>query len=116
MAFHMCEHLCPSADVSLASFDGGSGPPRLQILRNKRLLSPFITKVWVPVLLLGDLRTTIRQNLVFLERNSAAPLRNSKDGLHLSPAGGGETPEGVSGVDSWVYILGAAKLRCALCG
>jgi len=49
-----------------------------------------------------------------LQRNSAVPLCNSKDGLHLSPAGGGETPEGVSGVDSWVYILGAAMLRCAL--
>jgi hypothetical protein len=32
------------------------------------------------------------------------------------PLAGDETPEGVSGVDSWVYILGAAMLRCALRG
>jgi hypothetical protein len=36
-----------------------------------------------------DLCTTIRQNLVFLARNSAVRVRNPKDGLYLSPAGGG---------------------------
>jgi hypothetical protein len=90
-------------------------PPLAGVVRRKPGRG-WITKrlVLVASLLPGDLRTTIRQNLVFLQRNSAVPLCNSKDGLHLSPAGGGETPEGVSGVDSWVYILGAAMLRCAL--
>jgi len=51
--------------------------------------SPPQATVLVVALPLCDLRTTIRQNLVFLARNSAVRVRNPKDGLHLSPAGGG---------------------------